>query len=154
MKPFLDFLYHISPALVAVLGTGILVQKFFVSRANQASFIDFLIKELDELRIDSLGYWTLDCTEGEVADKEEKRARAKFLEQKMKGSIKSLSGQFEYFSARYDKKTDFRALVGEVSDACTGGDFEVATKKADSSRYMVIINAINRIKSELLRKKL
>jgi hypothetical protein len=150
-QKLLDFLYYISPALVTVLLGGFILQKFFISRANEAALIDFLIRELDELRTLSLEYWNLDCSKD---GKNEKSQRARVLEQQIKGAIKSLTGELKYYSERYCKKNDFPNLMVEVSDACTGGQFESAKKIADCSRYLVVVNTINRVKSELIRRKI
>ena len=78
------------------------------------------------------------------------------LAQKIKGMIKSLSADCNYYSDRYCKRksAELQRLLVEVSDACTGGDFESTRKKADPGRYILIVNAINRVKSELHRRKL
>lgn len=144
------FLYHISPQLVAVILGGLIIQKFFVSRANEAALIDYLMKELDSLRSDALEYWNLDCKNGGVECKE----KALVLEQKLKGGIKSLTSELGQYSRRYRKKADFRILMVEVSDACTGGNFECAKRTRDRQRYLMVVNTINRVKSELRIGKL
>jgi hypothetical protein len=144
-----DFVYHVSPALTTVILGGLIVQKFFVSRANEASLIDYLMKELDTLRSDALEYWSLDCKNGGAECKD----KAYVLEQKIKGAIKSLSSDLEHYSKRYQKK-EFTALMVEVSDACTGGDFESKKRVRDRQRYLVVVNSINRVKAELRLGKL
>lgn len=148
------FLYHISPQLIAVLIGGLILQKFFVSRSNEAALIDRLIVELNELRSDALEYWNLDCTKGDKGEKDEKRDRARLLEQKIKGAVQGLTSDLRYYSRRYRRNTDFPPLMVEVADACTGGQFESANKIAETSRYLTVVNAINRVKSELIRMKL
>ena len=144
------FLYHIAPALTTVLLGGVIVQKFFVSRANEASLIDYLMKELDALRSDALEYWNLDCKNGGAECKD----KAQLLEQKIKGGIKSLSCDLEHYAKRYRKKTNFVTLMVEVSDACTGGDFESNKRTKDRQRYLMVVNTINRVKTELRLGKL
>jgi hypothetical protein len=87
------------------------------------------------------------------ADKNRVRDRARLLEQKIKGAIQSLTSDLRYYSGRYRKKTNFPPLMVEVADACTGGQFESANKTAEASRYLTVVNAINRVKSELMRMK-
>jgi hypothetical protein len=145
-----DFLYHISPALVTVVVGGFILQRFFVSRANEAALIDYFMKELDSLRADSLEYWNLDCKAGGP----ECREKAAILEQKMKGAIKSLSKELNQYSKHYRKKIDFVALMVEVSDACTGGEFESIKRTRDRGRYLMVVNAIHRVKAELRLGKL
>jgi len=148
MNKILDFLYHISPELIAVILGGIFIQLFFVRRANEAELINFLIKELDELRTDALEYWNLDCS------KLDQKPRARILEQKIKGAFKSLASDLNHYSSRYHKKLEHEKLMSEVADACTGGQFEGATRPSEPARYIMVINTINRIKSELMRRKL
>jgi len=144
------FLYYIAPALVAVgLGTY-LVQKFFVSRANEATLIDLLLRDFEALRSDSLEYWNL------TSDGAENDKRQKILEQKMKGAIRGISADIQYYCDRYCiyKKADWASLMEKVADACTGGEFESLNKQVDAKRYLLIVNAISSIKSELFRRKL
>lgn len=145
-----DVLRLITPSLVTVLLGAFVIQRFFVARANEAAMIDFLVKELDELRADSLEYWTL------PSDNKEHKLRKVVLAQKIKGAIKIISSDVNYFCSRYCKKkiNEMEILLIEVSDACTGGDFESSTGNVDSGRYISVVNTINRVKSELLRRKL
>lgn len=145
-----DVLRLITPSLVTVLLGAFVVQRFFVARANEAALIDFLIKELDELRADALEYWTL------PADTKEHKLRKVVLAQKIKGAIKVFSSDVGYFCHRYCKKktAEMERLLVEVSDACTGGDFESSIGTVDPGRYISVVNTINRVKSELLRRKL
>ena len=151
-----SFLYHVSPALVMVVLGSFILQRFFISRSNEAAYIDFLFKELDELRADTLEYWNIDCTKGDKDQKTDKTDRTRILEQKIKGMIKSLTGELQYYCNRYCKKRkeDFTGLMVEVSDACTGGQFESEKKTRDCGRYLIVVNSINRVKSELIRRKL
>ena len=150
ISDFPGFLYHISPALVTVTLGGFILQRFFVSRANEASLIDYLLKELDGLRSDALEYWNLDCKNGGTECKD----KAQILEQKLKGAIRCLSSDLDHYSKRYRKKADFRSLMVEVSDACTGGDFESVKRTCDRQRYLMVVNTINRVKTELRLGKL
>lgn len=154
MNPYVeagfDFLKAIAPSLITVLLGAFVVQKFFVSRANEAALVDFLIKELEELRNDALEYWNL------VADSKEDRERQAMVAQKIKGNLKALSADLRFYCERYSRKHEahFSKLVTNLHDTCTGGDFESQRKKPDSQRYIIVVNAINGIKSDLLRQKL
>lgn len=148
LHPVARFLYHVSPALVTVVLGALIVQRFFVSRANEAALIDTIETDLDQLRADALEYWNLEPTT------KRKRDRASVLEQKIKGATKSLNSDLKYYAHRYNSKTDFEALMMEVSDACTGGSFESATRTIEAGRYITIVNTVSRIKSELRRRKL
>lgn len=152
-----DFLWHVAPAftgaLTAAIISGWFLQNYFVARANEAAFIDFLIEQLDQLRADGFEYWMLDVREGSSAEKKKLKQLGRCLEVKLKGAVKSVTAALGDFKAKYECKTDFDGLMMDVSDACTGGNFESDERPSDPSRNMVIINAINRVKSELLRRK-
>lgn len=142
------FLYHISPALVAVLLGSFIIQKFFVSRAHEAEFIDDLVERLSDLEADALEYWNIDSSDSGQGN------RAKVLEQKIKGAIKGLAADLQYYSTRYRRKQKFTESLSELSDACTGGDFESRSKKPDSARYIFVINATSKLRSLLLHRKM
>ena len=150
LDSLLCFLYHISPALVTVLLGTYMINKYLMSRSNEASFIDLLLKELDTIRSDSLEYWNNSCEDAQGAQKDA------LLSQKIKGGIKSASSDLHYYCERYcdEQKTTMNNLMVEVSDACTGGLFESSRKKIDPGRYFLITNAINHVRSNLFRRKL
>jgi hypothetical protein len=148
LQASLKFLYYIAPQVIAVIIGGLIFQRYFVARANECAIIDYLVKGLDELHTDSLEYWNLE-TNTKV-----NRERARVLEQKIKGAIKSLTSELRSYSERYCKKTDFGHLMAEVADACTGGLFESEKRTPDSGRYLTIVNSLHRVKWELMRRKL
>ena len=78
------------------------------------------------------------------------------LEQKMKGAIKSISSDAVHFCGKYRKgmKPEVERLMSNLSDSATGGNFESKNRKADSSRYIMIVNSINEVRSCLLKTKL
>lgn len=145
-----EILRIILPPLITVVLGAFVAQRFFVSRANEAAMVDFMVRELHELRKDALEYWTLST------DSPENKQRQIVLAQKIKGMIKSLSADSNYYCDRYCKfkSGELQSLLVEVADACTGGDFETVSKKVDTGRYILIVNAINRVKSEFHRRKL
>ncbi len=142
------FLYYISPALVTVVLGSLIVQRFFISRTNQAHFIDDLVSRLSDLQADTLEYWNNDRVDSK------KKERSALLEQKIKGGIKSLSADLEYCSERYGRANEFSEPMAELADACSGGDFESQRRTADNARYIFVVNAANRLRSQLLRKKM
>ena len=97
-----------------------------------------------------LEYWNL------AADCKENKQRQNLLAQKIKGNLRALTSDVNYFCGRYCNKigSKMTKLLTNLHDACTGGDFESNKKKADSQRYIIIVNAINDVKSELHRRKL
>jgi hypothetical protein len=143
------FLYHIAPALIALFGGSLILQKFFVSRANESNFIDALIKDLDLLRTDALKYWSKNATQ---EDKEERQA----MEQQIVGTIKALTSELQFYAKRYCPKRfqELEGMATELNEACTGGDFQTTKRKAESGRTLTITNCISRIKSTLRQRKL
>ncbi|MEQ1933889.1 MAG: hypothetical protein ABL962_08420 [Fimbriimonadaceae bacterium] len=158
------------PPLTTVLVGGVLVQSFFVGRANQAAFVDHIVKELGELRDDALEYWALALTQ-------ENRDDVRQLEARIKGRIHSLVSDLNHF--RDVKRPIYRRALNWVCDltpdwlpkptqegpryvqamlnvyeVCTDGDFETDQHQADPSKYLSICSTISKVKSELLRVKL
>jgi len=150
VSAILDLVRVMGPTFVTVFLGALIIQRYFVSRSNQASFIDLMVRELDGLRDDSLEYWTLH------SDSEDGKNREAILAQKIKGAIKCLSADMHYFCDRYCKgdKSKVDELLMEISDACTGGTFESSPKPTDSGRYLLVVNAINRTRSELFKRKI
>lgn len=63
-----QFLWHITPALVIVLGGGFLVNRFFVRKANLGLLVDRIATQLEVLSSDCAEYWCSDQSElGEKA---------------------------------------------------------------------------------------
>lgn len=62
----LDYLIYVLPqivgAIVGVIIGGIIVQRYWVRKANEAALIEYLITELTDLVDETLDYWSLDCT--------------------------------------------------------------------------------------------
>jgi hypothetical protein len=138
----------LSPTFLTILIAGFWLQSFFVSKANQSNFIDVLLRQLEELKVDSLEYWNLDFN---LAGNPE---RGKILAQKMKGAIKSLNSDIAFYNEKYKKEAKLSGHLNEIFETCTSGDFEGVSKPIDSGRYVLIVNAINKLKSQLLRGKL
>ena len=150
-----EILRLVVPPLVTVVFGAFVAQRFFVSRANEAAMADYMVRELNDLRKDALEYWT------QAPDAKDCKQRQMVLEQKIKGTIKGLSADINYYCQRYckTKAGEMEKLLVEVLDACTGGEFESTKKKtengrSDNGRYIVIVNTISRVKSELHRRKL
>jgi len=141
------FLYHVSPALVTVALGAFAVQRFFVRKSNESALIDTYLEALESIASDALEYWNTDATA-----KNQKECRR--LEQRLVGNIRTLAVDLERYAARYCKKKKFAALMVEITDACTGGAFQTANRVADTGRYMLVLNSINRVKTELLAQKL
>jgi hypothetical protein len=151
MKPVWDFLWHISPALVTVTIGAFALQRFFVRRANAGALVDAIVAELNDLKADALKYWNL-----EVKIKEDKEA-ASLLEQKIKGSIKVLAADSNYLCKKYGgakKLQEFEKLQMHIADAVTGGSFESQNRKVEAARYIMIVNAVNDMRSALMMIKL
>jgi hypothetical protein len=141
-----DYLIYISPPVAGVIVGALIIQRYWVSRANESTLIAYLTKELTDLVDETLEYWSLDCS-GDKKSDEENRQRAKVLEQRIKGDIKNLTASLIQYSKRYCKSADFTLLMAEVSDACTGATFETLAKRGpDPGRYLTVVNAAHRVR--------
>jgi len=157
------FIKLIIPPAVSVFVGGIIIQRYFVRKSNQASFIDHIITELSDLRKDSLEYWSTSTT----PDNEK---NIKHLENRIKGLTHSILSDLNYFKQRADSKfwlwrffyktnpskesTTYIVEMLDVYDICTGGDFESTKHSIDESKYFEICSSISKVKSELFKIKI
>ena len=141
-------LWHIAPSIVTVVVGGLLLQRFFVRKANQAALIDALVKQMDQIQQDSLEYWNLD------AAVESNWARSSLLEQKIKGLLRALNADVDYFINKHGGAVLFNKLMVILHDGCSGGDFESKSRKIEATRYLMVVNAVSNLKSALMRNKL
>jgi hypothetical protein len=148
-EKILDLLHHLSPSLVALIGGSLILQRYFVRKANEASLIEAIIKDLESLRADSISYWSTDPSDANKAELES-------LGQKIISAIRALESDLKAYSKRYCKKRydEFVQMMVDVNDACTCGKFQTAKRKADSGRVLPVSNTISRVKSELRKQKL
>ena len=153
LKAIRDFSYHVSPPVVGVILGGMIVQRYWVRKANEGAMIEYLSDELSDLVDETLEYWSLDCS-GTGARTDKFRQEARKLEPKIKGAIKNLSSVLMQYSKRYCKKNDFTILMVEVTDACTGGQFEVAKRPADPHRFLSVVNTTHRVRSQLFERRI
>jgi len=160
METFLAELSPVVPALVgAVVGailsaclTGFLVQRHWASRASESVLIDGHTKDLDTLVKMTLDYWSLDYS-GETKRHKENGEKARALATKIKASIKLLVYALRDYSDRYCKNVDFTRLMSDVQDACTNGAFDAAKRGPDWDRYVIVVNATNRVRSALFVRR-
>lgn len=140
-------IWHLLPALTTVVISGILIQRFYVRRANASAFVDNILKELQILRSDSISYWTV---------KEE--GKDSILTSQMKASIQTIYSDLNYYCEQYKLKHNMKLIFENklilLSDAATGGNFEQKSRKLDSSRCYKIVNAVNALRSELHKTKI
>jgi len=148
------FIKYIFPLLLpSAFSVGIgayLVQRFFIRRSNESQFIDRLTQSLKEVSGLSLDYWHL-----KPKDEDEKRTRH-MIAQKLKGDLRALSADVKYYCCRYCSKEEdsINGMLLELHDACTGGSFESHDQSADESRYLVVVNTANRLRSHFYKRKL
>jgi len=143
-----EFLYHISPDVIAIVIGGFFFQLWFTKRANQSESINYLIEGFDELKADALEYWNLDgAVPGELR-------KARLLEQKIKGTTRSLATDLKNYQTRYKTEMNHEELMMDVIDACTGGSLEGNERKHDEGRYILISNTINRVRTALIKHKM
>lgn len=148
-----DFFNHLAPTLLGVLLGGYLVQKYWISRANEAALMDYFSKELSELVNETLEYWSLDYSTDSKKDAEN-RQQARRLEQKIKGSLNNLNRALQAYSKRYCSKTDFTPLVADLHQACTAGTFEAASRGSDPARYLAVVNAAHQVRWKLFERRI
>lgn len=148
--PIGNWLYLVSPALVSLGIGGFTIQRIFIRRANAATFVDAIIKELEVLKEDALKYWNIDPNDDDGKE-------CHVLEQRIKGSIKSIYADIQHLCVKYwDTKTkeELDVLMVDVAHRTTGGDFESKNRKPDPVRYMYVVNTINEMRSRLMMTKL
>lgn len=142
-----DFIYHIAPALVGVLGGGFLVNRFFTHRANLAGLVERICDCLDELREDCGEYWSVPYVEND-------KPKYDVLEAKIKAQVTHVNALVILIGQRHTTPDELRKMLLDLLNYCTGGDFESANRKADRMRYMRIVSTINRIAVALHRLKI
>jgi len=144
----LDYLRQISPALISLLIGGYWLNRFFVARGNLAALIERICDLLDHLRQDCSEYWSVPHTA-------EDDAEHGVLEAKIKGQVVLINSLVRLVG---DKRRHIPevvpALILDLVDACTGGDFETKGRKADKLRLMRIVSLSSKIAVELQRLKL
>ena len=142
------WLYNFSPAFASLVVGSVLIQVFFVRRANAAGFVDSTIKEIEALKADALEYWNLDETD----------AKCLVLEQKIKGSLRVISGDISHLCKKYftgwGARDDLDDRWITLSNRITGGTFETSTRTKDPAKYLAIVIAANGLKTTLLCTKL
>ena len=144
----LQFLHHIAPALVIVLGGGFFLQRHFARRSNESVLIDSILQRLDEIRNDSLQY----CFPDWVG----KNANPKLLDQRIKSNLRTVSSMLEIFTNRYFSKhrEELETFVSRIFELTTSGNFESEKREANPNNYIRITNATNEIRKLLLHRKL
>ena len=142
-----NYVIYVSPPIMGVIFGGLVIQRYWVSRANESTLIEYFAKELADLVDETLEYWSLDCR------KDDERRKARMLEQRIKGDIKNLNSGLGRYALRYCKKVDFTPLMCAVNDACTGGTFETAKRIPDHQRYLAVVNATHRVRWQLFMRR-
>ena len=167
-----EWIKLVGPSLTTVALSGVLVQRFFVRRANQAAFVDYIVSELRDLRADALDYWAKSLSV-------DNHDQVKQLEVRIKGRVHSLVSELTFFgrwqtslwrrtmSWISEKWPEWMPKGGvaqggpkylvamlELYDACTDGDFETEEHQANPAKYFPICSTISAVKSELFRTKL
>jgi len=143
---------QIVGSLVGVIVGGVIVQRYWMSRANEATLINYLTKELDDVVDETLLYWSLDCS-GDTKKDEETRQQARMLEQKIKGALHNLGSVLADYSQRYCKHVNFTKLMADVHDACMGGTFEGVKRPPDRGRYLKVVNTTHHVRAELFNRR-
>ncbi|HEV7301821.1 MAG TPA: hypothetical protein VGN72_20970 [Tepidisphaeraceae bacterium] len=149
------FAWHVAPVVTGVVLGGILVQRYWVRKSNEASLIQYLTDQIHRLVDETLEYWSIDCSKG-VTGVAENRIEAKKLAQKVKSTSQNLNGALSMYSAKYaaKKSPEYIQLMADLHDACTNGNFEVEIRGADYHRFLHVVNAAHKLRFELNNRKL
>jgi hypothetical protein len=141
--------WHVLPAFVIVGGGGFFINRFFVRKANLALLIDRVCGQLDLLAADCAEYWTKD-------QKSLKDGEASTLEARIKGRVLHIGSVVRLADGKYPagKTNPTARLILDLQDRCTGGEFEVSTRKADRARYLHAVNVMNRLSTQMLSRKI
>ncbi|WP_193213633.1 hypothetical protein [Luteolibacter marinus] len=144
------WLYHVSPALLAVILGAFGVNRFFIRRANAAAFADRICEDLKILASDLLEYWSFDSSD------QSSYRRNQILAQKIKGALQAVDRDIRCFSSKYQKRksSEFQLLMVDLVDAATGGDFESDNIDFRPEKYIKIAKRIGEIRSKLLETKI
>lgn len=143
-----SFLWHISPALTAVVLGSLLINRFFVRKANLANLVDTTCRTLDKIQQDCAEYWSQDYNK-----KDPRGMNA--LECRIKANLVRINGQVLLLGSKYSiTLQNYPQLILELQDCCTGGNFESTLRTADKRRYFQIVNVVNRLSAELYKAKL
>ena len=149
MAAFLDFLHHISPAIVTVVFGGVVAQRIVASRSHKSALLDLIVTNLEQLRSDALDYWGQSLPNTD--------SKRKLLEAKIKADAQMIAADVTFVAEKYcwwkSSERRLKSLMDDVHDACTGGDFETKQKKAELSRYPTVVKSIHNLKKELWQKK-
>ena len=144
----LQFLHHIAPALVIVLGGGFFLQWYFAKRSNESALIDSILQRLDEIQNDSLQY----CFPDWVG----KNANPELLDQRVKGNLRTVYSMIQIYSDRYfsKHKEELETFVSKIFELTTSGNFESEERESNPKNYIRITNTTNEIRKLLLHRKL
>lgn len=166
-----EFVKLLAPSITTVILGGVVVQRIFVHRANQATFIDHLIGELSDLRNEALDYWSQSTTS-------ENHPQMRQLESRVKGRVhalvmdlnnfrdtqtpaylrlrRALTERIPFIRMRISQEETpgYITAMIELFEACTGDDFESDSHSANPSKYFTICSRVSTIKSELIKVKL
>jgi hypothetical protein len=146
----LDYLRHISPALITVIGGGYLLTRFFVGRANFAALVERTCEVLNQLCGDCAEYWCVD-TPSDDAEK----IKHSVLEGKIKAGVFQVNALVTLMGDKIPSlPTSIRAMILDLADACTGGEFESSSRKANKQQFMRIAINASKIAVELHRLKI
>jgi hypothetical protein len=146
----LAWLYHVSPALIAVTAGAFGVNRFFIRRANAAALGDRICADLKNLSEDLLAYWSY------YSDEPKAYFKSQVLAQKIKGALQATGRDLRCFAEQYHPaiKSEIERLMIELTDAATGGSFETKSPVFNPEKYLVIVNRVGAIRSILLKSKL
>jgi len=142
------FVWHVLPAVTGVLVGGLLINRFFVRKANVAGVVDRACDRLDELKDLCADYWTSESIPGNSKTND-------ILETKIKASVLQINALVGILAEKYGPVPGrVKELILHLQDQCTGGNFESLQRKSDKQQFMRIARAIDQLATALLKLKL
>jgi len=142
-----DFLYHVSPQIVAVVFGGLLINRFFIRKANLSSAIDRACTLLEVVRENSARYWSEDYNK--------LNSEQPILEVKLKGTLIQLGAELDFISTKYGLPAEsWETDLTNLYDVCTGGNFESAKRIAEKDRHFRAVKLANLISQKLQHNKI
>ena len=140
--------WHVLPAVAGVLLGGLVINRFFVRKANVAGLVERACNLLDDLKDLCASYWTRDAAGIEA--KEDAISEAK-----IKASLLQINALVTLLTQKYGPIPEsVKPAVLHLVSICTGGDFESRARKADRQNFMRVARAIDALAVELQKLKL
>ena len=142
------FIRSIAPTLFTLALGGYFLNKFFIRRANMAGSIDLLCKKMELLSDECALYWSQDYSNTKCSE-------FKIHEAKIKGLLTQMNSDIAFIGKEYGVPVSkMPTMLIELNDLCTGGLFETKKRKADTNRYLKIVNFLGDVSAIIRHNKI